>query len=207
MTKNQIKIYKVTLTAAFSAVAFALMFIEISIPIIPSFIKFDISDLPALFGSFALGPLYGVLIELIKNILHILLKGTSSAFVGEISNFLLGASFCLTAGLIYARNKTKKTAVIASIAGAVVMGIICLPLNYFIVYPAYVNVYKMPLDAIISMYQAILGSIAEIPTKNALFNCLLVFNVPFTFVKGIVDAAICILIYKPLSRFIKGKMA
>lgn len=207
MTGTQKKIYKLTLTAVLSAVAFALMFIEISLPIIPSFIKFDISDLPALFGAFALGPVYGVVIELLKNILHILLKGTTSAFVGELSNFLLGAVFCLTAGIIYARNKNKKTAVMACLAGALAMGIICLPLNYFIVYPAYVNVYKMPLEAIIGMYRAILGSIAEIPTKNALFNCLLVFNVPFTFFKGIVDAAICILIYKPLSKFLKGKIA
>ena len=206
MTGTQKKIYKLTLTAVLSAVAFALMFIEISLPIIPSFIKFDISDLPALFGAFALGPVYGVVIELLKNILHILLKGTTSAFVGELSNFLLGAVFCLTAGIIYARNKNKKTALTACLLGALAMGIICLPLNYFIVYPAYVNVYKMPLEAIIGMYQAIFGSIAEIPTKNALFNCLLVFNVPFTFLKGIVDAAICILIYKPLSKFLKGKI-
>ena len=89
MTGTQKKIYKLTLTAVLSAVAFALMFIEISLPIIPSFIKFDISDLPALFGAFALGPVYGVVIELLKNILHILLKGTTSAFVGELSNFLL----------------------------------------------------------------------------------------------------------------------
>ena len=206
MNKNQVKIFKVTLTAALSAVAFALMFIEISLPIIPSFIKFDISDLPALFGAFALGPLYGVIIELIKNILHVLLKGTTSAFVGEISNFLLGAVLCLTAGFIYKSKKNKKSAIIACFIGALAMGICALPLNYFIVYPAYVKVYGMPLEAIIGMYTAILGSVAEIPTKNALFNCLLIFNVPFTVCKGIIDAAICILIYKPLSRVIKGKI-
>ncbi|MBR3621631.1 MAG: ECF transporter S component, partial [Clostridia bacterium] len=124
MTGTQKKIYKLTLTAVLSAVAFALMFIEISLPIIPSFIKFDISDLPALFGAFALGPVYGVVIELLKNILHILLKGTTSAFVGELSNFLLGAVFCLTAGIIYARNKNKKTALTACLLGALAMGII-----------------------------------------------------------------------------------
>ena len=205
MEKNQIMIYKITLTAAFSAVAFALMFIEISLPIIPAFIKFDISDLPALIGAFAIGPVSGMVIELLKNILHILIKGTSSAFVGELSNFLLGAVFCLTAGLIYKRNKTKKTAVIACLIGALTMGIISLPLNYFLVYPAYVNVYHMPLDAIIGMYQAIMGKIVTFPSKNALLNCLLIFNVPFTFFKGVVDSIICLLVYKPLSKFIKGK--
>ena len=206
MNKTQKGIYKITLTAMFSAIAFALMFIEISLPIIPSFIKFDISDLPALFGAFALGPFYGVAIEFFKNILHILLKGTSRAFVGEMSNFLLGSVFCIVAGFIYKSNKSKKRAIIACLAGALAMGLISLPINYWVVYPAYVKVYKMPLDAIIGMYKAILGSVGNIPTRNALFNCLLIFNVPFTFVKGIVDALICILIYKPLSKFIKGKM-
>lgn len=206
MTSRQRKIYKVTLTAMLSAIAFALMFIEFPVPVMPSFIKFDISDLPPLFASFALGPVYGVIAELIKNILHIIVKGTTSAGVGELSNFLLGAVFCLVAGFIYKSDKNKKRAVIGCIAGALAMGIICLPINYFIVYPAYVKFYKMPLEAIIGMYQAILGPVATIPTKNALFNCLLIFNVPFTFIKGLADALICILIYKPLSVVIKKKM-
>ncbi len=206
MTSSQRKIYKVTLTAMLSAIAFALMFIEFPVPVMPSFIKFDISDLPPLFASFALGPVYGVIAELIKNILHIIVKGTTSAGVGELSNFLLGAVFCLVAGFIYKSEKNKKRAVVGCIAGALAMGIICLPINYFIVYPAYVKFYKMPLEAIIGMYQAILGPVATIPTKNALFNCLLIFNVPFTFIKGLVDALICILIYKPLSVVIKKKM-
>ena len=145
MTGTQKKIYKLTLTAVLSAVAFALMFIEISLPIIPSFIKFDISDLPALFGAFALGPVYGVVIELLKNILHILLKGTTSAFVGELSNFLLGASLCLVAGLIYKSGKSKKSAVLACFIGALVMGLLSLPINYFAVYPAYVKFFGLPL--------------------------------------------------------------
>ena len=206
MTKTQKSIYKITLTAMLSAVAFVLMFLEFSIPIIPSFIKFDISDLPALFGAFAFGPLYGVIIELIKNLLHILIKGTSSAFIGELSNFLLGSTLCLVAGFIYKSGKSKKSAILACFIGALAMGLLCLPINYFAVYPAYVKCYGMPLEAIIGMYCAILPKIATVPTSNQLFNCLLVFNVPFTFFKGIVDAVICILVYKPLSRFIKGRM-
>ena len=146
MTSSQRKIYKVTLTAMLSAIAFALMFIEFPVPVMPSFIKFDISDLPPLFASFALGPVYGVIAELIKNILHIIVKGTTSAGVGELSNFLFGAVFCLVAGFIYKSDKNKKSAVIGCIAGALAMGIICLPINYFIVYPAYVKFYKMPLE-------------------------------------------------------------
>lgn len=206
MNKTHKQIYKTTLTAVLSAIAFALMFIEISLPIIPAFIKFDISDLPALFGAFALGPVYGVIIELLKNVLHILIKGTSSAYIGELSNFLLGSVFCLTAGLIYHFKKNKKTAIISCIAGSLLMAAVCLPINYFLVYPAYVTCYHLPLDAIIGMYCEIFGKAAVVPTNNALFNCLLIFNVPFTFFKGLVDSLICIIVYKPLSKSLKGKI-
>lgn len=197
--------HHVTVAAMLSAVAFVLMFIEFPIPLMPSFIKMDISDLPALLGAFALGPVYGVAIELMKNLLHILIKGTSSAFVGELSNFLLGASFTFVAGLLYKYRKDRKGAILASLSGALLMGLICVPVNYFLVYPAYVVCYGMPMEAIVGMYQAILAPIAAIPTDNALLNCLLVFNLPFTFFKGMVDVLICFLIYKPLSPILHGK--
>lgn len=201
MNKNAKKIYSISLTGMLSAVSFLLMFLEFPLPaLIPAFIKFDISDLPAIFGAFAMGPLYGVVIELIKNVLHILIKGTSSAFIGELSNFLLGSVFVLTAGLIYKRKKTKKSAVAACVLGAFLMGVVCVPLNYFVVYPAYVVCYKLPLDAIIGMYEELLAPVAHIPTKNALLNCLVIFNFPFTFVKGLVDSGLCLVIYKPLRK-------
>lgn len=206
MTKSQKAIYKTTLSAMLSALAFGLMFIEVPIPaLIPSFIKFDISDLPALFGAFALGPVYGILIELVKNVLHIFIKGTSSGYIGELSNFLLGATFCLVAGVIYSLNKNKKTALIACLSGAFLMAAISLPINYYLVYPAYIKICNYPYEAIIGMYQAILGKVAVTPTSNSLLNCLLIFNVPFTFAKGIIDAILCMLIYKPISKFLKSK--
>lgn len=205
MNKKTQSVFRITLTATLSALAFALMFVEFPIPaLIPPFIKFDISDLPALFGAFFIGPVYGVIVELIKNLLHIIIKGTSSAYIGELSNFLLGASLCLTSGFIYKFKKTKGGAIIACIAGALIMGVISLPINYFLVYPAYVKFYHFPLVAIIGAYQEILGSIATKPTTNSLFNCLLVFNVPFTAAKGIIDAIICIIVYKPLSKVLKS---
>lgn len=196
MTRKN-KTHHVAVAAMLTAVAFILQFIEFSIPLMPAFVKLDISDLPALLGTFSLGPVYGVAIQLVKNLLH--LPFGTSAGVGELSNFLLGAAFVLVAGLIYKRRKSRKTALIGSIVGAVAMAAISLPLNYFLVYPAYVAIYGLPLDAIIGMYQEILGSVAQIPTQNALLNCLLIFNVPFTLFKGILDVVICFLIYKPLS--------
>lgn len=128
------------------------------------------------------GPVYGVAIQLVKNLLH--LPFGSSACVGELSNFLLGATFALIAGIIYKKHKNRSGALWGSVAGAAAMALISLPLNYFIVYPAYVVLYGLPLEAIVGMYQEILGTVAQIPTGNALFNCLLVFNVPFTPVQG-----------------------
>lgn len=193
-TSAMSRTHKLTVTAMLSAVAFALMFIEFPIPaLIPSFVKLDISDLPELLAAFSLGPIYGVTVTFLKNLLHILIKGTSSAYVGELFNFLMGSVFAFSAGMIYQWKKSRKTALIGSVAGAVLMAVLSVPLNYFLVYPAYVVCYGLPLDAIIGMYQAIL------PSADSLIKCLVIFNMPFTFCKGMLDVALCFLIYKPLS--------
>jgi len=155
----------------------------------PGFIKFDFSDLPALLAAFSLGPVYGVVTELIKNLVH--LPVSNSAMIGELSNFILGAAFVFTAGLIYKKDRTRKGALLGSIIGAAVMAVVSLPINYYIVYPIYENF--MPLENIIGAYQAIL------PRVKTLWQCLLVFNVPFTLLKGLVDVLITFLIYKKLS--------
>ena len=192
--------HNLTFAAMISAVAFILMFIEFPIPmLIPAFIKMDFSDLPALLGAFALGPVYGVIISFMKNLLHIVIKGTSTACVGELSNFILGAIFSAVAGYLYKHHKSRKTAIIGAVAGAVAMGVLSVPSNYFVVYPAYVQFYHMPLEAILGMYQAIL------PSADSLIKCLILFNLPFTLVKGLLDAVLCMLIYKPLSPILHGR--
>ena len=192
--------HNLTVAAMLSAVAFILMFIEFPVPmLIPAFIKMDFSDLPALLGAFALGPVYGVIISFMKNLLHIVIKGTSTACVGELSNFILGAIFSAVAGYLYKHHKSRKTAIIGAVAGAVAMGVLSVPSNYFVVYPAYVQFYHMPLEAILGMYQAIL------PSADSLIKCLILFNLPFTLVKGLLDAVLCMLIYKPLSPILHGR--
>ena len=186
--------HKLTVTAMLSAVAFILMFIEFPIPaLIPSFVKLDISDLPELLAAFSLGPIYGVAVTFLKNLLHILIKGTSSAYVGELFNFVMGSVFAFSAGFIYQRKKSRKNALLGSVVGAVLRAVLSVPLNYFLVYPAYVVCYGLPLEAIIGMYQAIL------PSADSLIKCLVIFNLPFTFFKGMLDVVLCFLIYKPLS--------
>ena len=184
----------ITITAMLGAVSFVLQFLEFSVPFVPSFIKLDLSDLPALLGSFALGPLSGVLIALIKNVLH--LMDTSSGGVGELSNFILCALFVLPAGWVYKRNKTRKSALIGSLIGAVLSSLVSILTNYFIVYPIYTAF--MPMETIIAMYQAIR------PSTETLLEALIVFNVPFTFIKEMICVAITFVIYKHLSPILKG---
>ena len=194
VSASRSRTHKLTVTAMLSTVAFLLMFIEFPIPaLIPSFVKLDISDLPELLAAFSLGPVYGMTVTFLKNLLHILIKGTSSAYVGELFNFVMGSVFAFSAGFIYQRRKSRKSALIGSLVGAILMAVLSVPLNYYLVYPAYVVCYGLPLEAIIGMYQAIL------PSADSLIKCLVIFNLPFTFCKGILDVVLCFLIYKPLS--------
>ena len=197
MQNSTSKVRVLTGTAMLGAVAAVLMYLEFPIPIMPAFVKLDVSELPALIASFAYGPVSGILVCLIKNLIK--LPSTSTAAVGELFNFVMGALFVGVAGLIYKRNKTRKGAIVGALLGALVMAVVSVPYNYFIVYPAYVVMYHLPLDAIIGMYQAIN------PSVDGLLTCLITFNFPFTLFKGLLDAALCFLIYKPLSPILHGR--
>ena len=195
-TKKRVNVRSMTVTAMLSAISFVLMFLDTAVPIMPSFIKLDVSELPALMATFALGPVYGVIVCLIKNILHLFITQTGG--VGELSNFILGVGFVLPAGLIYHHKKTKANAVIGALVGAVVMAAISFPSNLYVVYPVYYNF--MPKDVIVSAYQAV----APFANVDSIEKCLLMFNVPFTFVKGLISAIITVLIYQPLRPLLKG---
>ncbi len=184
----------ITVTAIMSALGFALMMIEISVPLMPAFIKFDFSELPALITAFAYGPISGILVCLFKNILHLFFTGTMG--VGELANFLMGAVFVGVAGVIYKYRKNRSGALIGALVGSAAMGVACVFINLLITYPIY-SVLLMPANVILSFYQTIL------PSVDSLFEALLIFNLPFTFLKGVVDALICLLIYKKLSPILK----
>ena len=191
---KRVNVWKMTMTAMLSAIAFILMFLDFSTPFMPNFIKMDLSELPALVGTFAMGPISGVVICLIKNLLHLFM--TDTAGVGELSNFILGAAFVLPAGLIYKKWKGKKSAVFGALLGALLMALISIVSNYFIVYPVYYNF--LPKETILAAYQAIFSGVDNI------LECLIIFNAPFTFVKGLFSVIITLVIYKPLSPFLKG---
>lgn len=193
---NRDCVHKLTITAMLSAVAFVLMFLDFPIPfLIPPFVKMDFSELPALLAAFSLGPVYGVVVCLVKNLVHFITMTTTGG-AGEICNFLLGACFAFPAGVIYQRMKTRKGALIGVLTGAVIMAVLSVPLNYYISYPVYTKF--MPIDSIIAMYQQIR------PSTNGLLECLIVFNAPFTLLKGLLTTVLCFLVYKPLSPILHG---
>lgn len=183
--------HRITVTAILAAVATVLQLIEIPVPfLIPDFVRLDFSELPALLASFSLGPVYGGAVCLIKNLFK--LTTSYSGGVGELGNFLMGACFVVPAGVFYRRHKNRRGALIASVLGAVCMAVASIPINYFITYPAYMSI-GFPLEALLALYQAIR------PNVNGLLECLVVFNAPFTLLKGALDVLLCFLIYKPLS--------
>lgn len=178
-----------------AALAYVLMFVQMPIPIAPPFMKLDLADVPALIGGFAMGPWYGVLIQLIKNVLN--LSKTMTGGVGELSNFIVGSTYVLVSAYIYKNKKTKKTSIIALAFGVLAMTALATLSNAFIVFPVYGKVMHMDLEAFAGMVGG-----------NSLVNnyfTLMVFSIaPFNIIKGSVEAVVTELIYKRISPIIKS---
>ena len=193
-----LSVRKMAIIGVFSAVSFVLMLLEFPLPFAPSFYKFDFSDMPALVGGFAAGPFAGVMIEFIKILLKLVIKGTSSGFVGEIANFVVGAAFVVPATIIYRLRKTRKTALISCIVGTLCITLAGSFLNAFFLLPAYAIIYGCDINAFVEMGTSINPAITNITTF-----CLLAVA-PFNLVKGIVDSAITFVLYKHISPILKG---
>ena len=185
----------IAMTAMLAAVAYLLAFVEFPVPLSPSFARMDLSDLPALIGAFAFGPVSGLLIELVKNALQLLT--TSTGGVGELANFLIGAAYVVTAGLIYRHHKTKKTAAIACVMASAVMGVAAALANYFILLPLFETF--MPLDQLITSFGEFLPFI-HTKLDIVLFNAF-----PFNLLKGLVIGGVTMLTYKRLTPMRKGR--
>lgn len=187
--KRLSKLIKVSLL---SVMGFLLMYIELPLPLFPDFLKIDVSDLPALLGAFALGPAEGVVIELMKNILRGLF-GTQTAFVGETANFVVGSAMVFTAGLIYRKNKSRKSAITGLAIGTVVMSVVAAIGNLYIFLPLYEKVLHIPLAAFVEMAQKINPAITNI-------NTYIIWTIiPFNFIKGVFVSAITVAVYKSVS--------
>lgn len=190
---NLNKQIKITLLAA---MAFILMYFDFPLPLFPGFLKIDLSDLPALIGAFALGPVEGIVIELLKNILHVLFKGTQTALVGEMANFIVGSVLVFISGYIYKINKSRKGAIVGLISGVLVMTTVASLINYFVLIPTYAKVFKLPLDAIVGMGTKINGNITDL-------RSLVIWSVvPFNLLKGIMVSLVTLGVYKNVSLLI-----
>lgn len=188
-TGNKVNVRRLVFSALMAAMSVVLAeFLSFKVPFVPSFLTFDFSDVPAMMASLTMGPVSGVFVCLVKNLFG--LMTTKTGGIGELSNFILSVSLVLPAGLIAHKSDKLSRAIIGCSAGAVIMALVSFPSNYFIVYPAYMKV--MSLDTIIEKYQDKLAGV------ESLTQCLVIFNMPFTFVKGACAAIISIILYKKL---------
>lgn len=187
----------ITEIGVLSAIAAVLMLFDFPLWFAPAFYKIDVSELAPLIGGFALGPAAGIIIEAIKVVLHLLMKGTSTFFVGDISNFIVGCSFIIPASVIYKYNKSRKGAVIGMLAGTLTLGIVGSAFNAFLLIPAYSKILNLPIEQIVAMGNAVNSSI------NSVGSLVLYAVVPFNLLKGIVVSAITLLIYKKISVILK----
>ena len=189
---------KLTMIGMFSAIAGILMIFEFPMPFAPSFYKLDFSEIPVLITAFAFGPVAGVMVEFCKIVLNLLMDSTTTAFVGELANFMVGCSFILPASIIYLHKKNRKSAVIGCVIGTICLTIFGTSFNAIYLVPKFAQLYGMPLEAIVGMGTAINPAITDLTT-------LVMFAVaPLNIIKGVSVSVITMLIYKKLSRFMKA---
>ena len=191
---RKIMLRRIAACAILTAMSVLLMYLEIPLPFMPSFLKFDFSELPVLIGSFALGPVWGIVIELLKNLIH--LPVTQTMGIGELSNFITGVIYVGTAGIIYRMFVSKKGAAIAMIIATLVLAAVSVPVNAFLTLPLYGSVMGFPLEAIIGM------SAAVNPLVKDKVSLLLAVFVPFNLFKGFIVAGITYFVHLPLSKLI-----
>ena len=197
-SSDKTKINKLVIMAMFSAVAAVLMYVEFPITFIaPAFYEMDLSEVPVMIGSFMLGPCAGVIMEAVKVLLKLVLKGTSTAFVGDFANFILGCALVVPASVLYHTKKTKKRAVIGLVTGGIVLIVSGVFLNALYLLPKYSQLYGMPVETFINMGAAINPAISNI------FTFVILAVAPFNLIKATVVGIITMLLYKYLSRLIK----
>lgn len=186
-TRTMVKI------SVLAVIAFVLMLLDFPIWFAPPFIKFDISDLPALIGAFAMGPVSGIIIQLMKNVLKFMVKGSSTGGVGELSNFVVGSIFAYTAARVYIKDKNRKSAIKGLILGTLAMSIIISIVNYVFMIPFYARLFGLPLDEIVQLGSKVNRFVVD-------FKTLIIFAIlPFNLLKGTIVSILTMLLYKRVS--------
>lgn len=193
-----LSVRNVVLIGMFGALAAVVMLVEFPLPMIaPAFYELDLSEIPALVGTFAIGPVAGVLIEAVKILVKLLLKPTSTAYVGELANFCIGCAYLIPAGIIYRRHKSRKHAITGMVAGTVVMAAAGCLVNAYVLLPFFSKFYGLPMDDLIAMGTAIH------PAINNVLTFVVIAVAPFNIIKGILISVITLMIYKRISVILK----
>jgi len=192
---------KMAMVGMFSAIAMVLMLFEIPMPFAPPFYKLDFSELPVLIGSFAFGPATGVMIEFVKILLKLFVKGTSTAFVGELANFVVGCSFIIPASAIYAFRKNKKNAIGSCIIGTLILTVFGTAFNAVYLLPAFSKLFGMPMESIYTMAM----EVNPFVTQGNIISLVVACVAPLNLIKGASVSLITLLVYKKLSPIIKSE--
>ncbi|MCX4362371.1 MAG: ECF transporter S component [Clostridia bacterium] len=198
MTKNVSRSKWLALTAILAAMSSVLYFLEMPVPLMPAFIQFDFSMLPIFIGNIALGPLSGIVITAVKDLIHLIIKGAgATGGIGDLADFFTCLCFILPSGLIYKKLPNFKGMIIGLITGCIASALLSgLIFNALVVYPLY-DKFILPMTAIIGMYKQIR------PSSNGLWEVLAIFNVPYTFLKCVIISILAVIISKPLESFLK----
>lgn len=184
--------------AMLGALSGVLMSFDFPLWFAPSFYKIDLSEVPVMIGTFALGPGAAAVIELVKVLLKLVIKGTDTAFVGDFANYLIGVALVVPAGLIYRRKKTRRTALLGMLVGTLVMTVLGCFINAYVLLPTYSKAFGMPMDALVGM-----GSAVN-PAITGLGSFVILAVAPFNLLKGVVVSAITFVLYKYVSPILKG---
>nr|WP_314278313.1 ECF transporter S component [uncultured Peptostreptococcus sp.] len=198
LKKKKVSTITLVKVALLAGIAYALMFLEMPVPLFPGFLKIDLSDMPALVAGLALGPVAGFAVEAVKNFLH-LITATSTGGVGEIANIVVGSSFVVVASIVYKKDKTLKNLIKGFALGTIAMVVIGTAMNYFIMLPFYGKI--MGLEAIIGMGTAIN------PNVKDLLSFVFWFIAPFNLIKGVLISIITIPLYKKIEKLIKNNLS
>ena len=183
--------------AILTAVASILFLLKMPLVFVaPPFYELDLSSVASLIGAFSMGPLAGVIIELLKNLINLIIDGSITGGVGELSNFLTSCAFVLPAAVIYKKNKTKKSALIGLASGIVVMTAFAYLSNCYIMIPAYSKALKLPVEVIVSMGTKINSAV------DSLNDLILICVVPFNIIKGIVVSIVTFVLYKKIRKIL-----
>lgn len=188
----------ITAIALLGALSTILMLFEIPLWFAPSFYKIDFSELPVLIGAFALGPVAGVFIELIKILLNFIINGTDTAGIGEIANFIFGCALVVPSAIIYNRGRNRKSAILGMAVGTAIFIITGCLLNAYVLLPTYAKVFGMPISSLVAMGTAVN------PKINSLATFIIFAVAPFNLVKGVAISLITALLYKSVSPVIRG---